>query len=201
MRRGPLLGWIGPAVIVAVIAVYAGAMVSGRWRDPTGRQAADTAMAYPESTDPQQRKAQAELCPLINRPEVLELVERPATLKGIGTSYDPDGDWRECTVTLPNSSLRLNVWHGRTRIADYRKLFPEAQPRTVLGRRAVWTAGSSSLVNSTWKDATLLVAWDRADSGGMVEISVLREVLNSSDETTLTRIAERQLPGLPGWPG
>ncbi|SRR6266545_1415377 len=200
MRRSSLLGWIIPAVMVAAIAVYAGGVLSGRWRDPTAPRG-DAATAYPESTDPEQRKARAELCPLINRPEVLELVERPSTVKGTSTSYDPNGDWQQCAVTLPNSTLRLNVGHGRTRIADYQKLFPGAQPRTVLGRPATWSAGPSPLANSTLTESTLLVAWDRADSGGMVEISIIREVVDPGDETALMRIAERQLPGLPGWPG
>jgi hypothetical protein len=201
MRRSPLLGWIIPAVIVLAIAVYGSGVLSGRWPDPTASRGADAAMAYPESTDPRQRKARAELCPLINRPEVLELVERPATVKGVGTSYDLNSDWHQCAVTLPNSTLRLNVWHGRTRLADYQKLFPKAQPRTVLGRPATWTAGPSPLVNSTLMNSTLLVAWDRADSGGMVEISILRQAVDPGDEATLMRIAEQQLPGLPGWPG
>jgi hypothetical protein len=200
MRRGRLLDWIGPAVIVAIIAVYVGGVVSGRWEDPTGARAAGTAMTYPESSDPEHRKARAELCTLINRPEILELVDRPATVKGVGTSYDPNGDWRQCTVTLPNGSLRLNVWHGRTRLADYRKLFPEAQPRTVLERQAIWLADSSTVGSMTVKEATLLVAWDRADSGGMVEVSMIRGVVDSGDENALTQIAERQLPALPGWP-
>jgi hypothetical protein len=199
MRRTPLLGWIIPAVIVLAIALYPGAVVSGRWKDPA---AADPGMAaYPESTDPEQRKARAELCPLVNRPEVLELVERPATVKGIATTYILGHDSHQCTVTLPNSSLRLDVWLGHTRIADYQKLFPEAQPRTVLGRPALWTAGPSMLVNSTSKEATLVVAWDRADSGGMVDLTIVRPALDAGDEATLTRIAERQLPGVPGWPG
>jgi hypothetical protein len=157
--------------------------------------------AQPESTDPEQRKAQVELCPLINRPEVLELVEQPPTVKGTGTSYILNNDSHECVVTLPNSALRLSVSHGGTRIEDYRKLFKEAQPRTALGRPAMWMTGPSMTVNVPLKEATLLVAWDRADSGGTVELTILRSVLAPADEATLTRIAERQLPGLPGWPG
>lgn len=141
------------------------------------------------------------LCTLINRPEVLEIVERPATVRGIATSYDPHGDWQQCTVSMPNRSLRLNVWHGRTRMSDYRKLFPQGQPRTVLGHPATWSAGSSTVANQKMTESTLLVAWDRADSGGMVEISILRGAFDFGDESALTRIAERQLPGLPGWPG
>src|SRR5262245_41764182 len=116
MRRRALLGWILPAVITVAIAVYGVGVLTGHWREPTASRGADAAMAYPESTDPEQRKARAELCPLINRPEVLELVERPATVKGVGTSYDLNSGWHQCTVSLPNSGLRLNVSHGRTRI-------------------------------------------------------------------------------------
>lgn len=158
-------------------------------------------MPYPESSDPEQRKTRAELCPLISRPEILELVDRPAMIKGVGTTYDLHAGWRQCTVTLPIGSLRLNVWHGRTRLADYRELVvPKGQPRTVLGRQAVWTAESSTVGSMTVKESTLLVAWDRADSGGMVEMSIIRQVIDSGDEKTLTQIAERQFPGLPGWP-
>ncbi|MFU8873125.1 hypothetical protein [Micromonospora sp. SL4-19] len=200
MRRSPLLGWAVPAVIVLAIAVYVGGVVSGRWRDPTAARGADGITAYPESTDSEQRKARAELCPLINRPEVLELVEQPATVKGLGTSYDLHSDWHQCAVTLPNSVLRLNVWHGRTRIVDYQKLFPEAQPRAVLGRPAIWTTDPSPMMNSTLNSSTLLVAC-RADAGGMVEITILRQVVEPGDEAALMRIAERQLPALRGWPG
>jgi hypothetical protein len=201
MRRPPLLGWIIPALIVAAIAVYVGGVVTGRWDPNPAVGSGSHAVPVPESTDPEQRKANAELCPLINRPEVYELVEKPAKVPGTGTSYLRESDWHECTVSLPTSALRLAVAHDRTSIADYQRLFPEALPRTLLGRPALWTSGPSLIVNSPWKESSLLMAWDPADSGGMVEVTILRAALDPHDEGTLTRIVERQVPGLPGWPG
>jgi hypothetical protein len=201
MRHRKLLGWILPAIIVTAIVVYVGGVLSGRWPDPTAPTGAGAAVPYPESTDPEQRKARAELCPLVNRPEVLELIERPPTVKGVGTSYLRDADVHQCSVTLRNSTLRLAVAHDRLRIADYQKLFAQARPLTVLGRPALWTTDPSRLLNSTRTVATLLVAWDRADSGGTVELTVIRDALDPGDETALTRIAEGQLAALPGWPG
>ncbi|AEV85468.1 hypothetical protein ACWT_4446 [Actinoplanes sp. SE50] len=183
-----------------IVAVYAGGMLLGRWRSPADAHAAGSRQACPESTDPGHRKAETELCPLINRPEILTLVDASGTVKGISTSYDPHGEWYECTVTLPSGSLRLNVWKGRTRLADYRKLIPEAQPRTVLGRPAAWWPDSAAIQAIPVKESSVLVAWDRADTGGMVEISTIRTELDPADQAPLTRIAERQLPGLPGWP-
>ncbi|MDG6107123.1 hypothetical protein Daura_32305 [Dactylosporangium aurantiacum] len=111
-------------------------------------------------------------------------------------------------VTLPPTPVRrlrrasTDAWaRDRLSVADYLKLLPDARPRTVLGRPADWTAGPSLLTNSPWKASTLLVAWDRADSGGTVEVTVLRASAVAGDEATLTRIAERQLSALPGWPG
>ncbi|MEV4518290.1 hypothetical protein AB0K00_56210 [Dactylosporangium sp. NPDC049525] len=201
MRRPQLLGWIIPALIIVALAVYVGGVVTGRWDPNPSIGDSANAAPFPESTDPEQRKANAELCPLINRPEVYELVEKPVKTTGTGTSYLREGDWHECTVTMPTSALRLAVAHDRTSIADYQRLFPEAQPRTVLGRPALWTAGPSLLVNSPWKESSLLVAWDLADSGGMVEVTILRAALDPGDEGTLALIAQRQLPALPGWPG
>ncbi|GAA3208371.1 hypothetical protein GCM10010532_031600 [Dactylosporangium siamense] len=197
MRR--VLGWILPVLITAAVAVYVGGVVTGRWDANPELGSGANAAPYPESTDPEQRKAQAELCPLIDRPDVYGLVEPAGKSKGTGTSYLRDTDWHQCSVSLPTSVLRLAVGHDRTTIAAYQKLFPEAQPRTVLGRPALWTAGKSMIVNSPWQEATLLIAWNRADTGGMVELTILRTKLNPADEGTLTQIAERQVPGVPGW--
>ncbi|MET7426228.1 hypothetical protein [Dactylosporangium sp. NPDC005555] len=200
MHRRPLLGWVLPAVITVVIAVYLGGALAGRW-DPTATSGADAnTAAVPESTDPGHRKAQQELCPLISEPEILAIVEQPPTNKGTGTSYDPGGAWHQCTVSLPHSALRLNVSRDGTRIADYQKLFNEAQPRTVLGRPALWLVDPAPVVNIPLKSASLLVAWDRGDTGGMVEVSILRDTIDPADEPKATQIAERQLPGLPDWP-
>ena len=200
MRHRQVLGWILPVLISVAVAVYAGGVVTGRWDANPAIGDDAKAAPFPESTDPEQRKAKKELCPLIERPEVYGLVEQPATFKGSGTSYLRESDWHQCTVTLQSSGLRLAVAHDRTSIAEYQRLFPEAQPRTVLGRPALWTAGPSLIVNSPWKESSLLVAWDRADSGGMVEVTILRAALNPGDEGTLTRIVEGAAPALPGWP-
>ena len=201
MRPRKLLGWILPALITVAVAVYVGGVVTGRWDANPSLGGGAKAAPVPESTDPEQRKAQAELCPLIDRPEVYGLVEQPVKRKGTGTSYLRESDWHQCTVMLESGGLRLGVAHDRTDIAEYQRLFPEARPRTVLGRPALWTAGPSLIVNSPWKESSLLVAWDRADTGGMVELTIFRAALDPADEATLTRIAEGQLPSLPGWPG
>jgi hypothetical protein len=201
MRRSPLLGWILPAVITVAIAVYAGGVATGRWDPTASGGAAAGEVPVPESTDPQMRKAQQELCPLINRPEILEIVESPARNKGVGTTYDQGGHWHQCTVSLEHGALRLNVARDGMRIADYQRLFPHGQPRTVLGRPALWLVDAAPVGNVPLQSSSLLVAWDRGDAGGMIELAIIRARPEPGDEAKATLIAERQLPGLPGWPG
>lgn len=201
MRRTALLGWIPPLIITVGIVVYVGGAATGRW-DPTGLRSTEApVVANPDSTDPVQRRASAELCPLINRPDILRIVEQPATVKAVGTSYGREDGWLECIVTLPHSSLRLNVAREGDSVADYQRRFPKAEPRTILGRPALWIVDPLPILHMQWKSASLLVAWSTADSGGTVEVAVVREDPGPGDEPKATLIAERQLPSLPGWPG
>ncbi|MEV4138874.1 hypothetical protein AB0J72_42760 [Dactylosporangium sp. NPDC049742] len=199
MRRSALIGWIPPAIITVAIAVYAGGVMTGRW-DPNPTRADAGVVPKVDSTDPEMRKSQ-ELCPFVDRRELLDLLEPGAKVKGIGTTYDPGGDSHQCTVSLQYASLRLNVAHDRLRVADYQGLFEQAQPRTVLGRPALWLLDPVPIVNIPLKSASLLVAWDPTDPGGTASIAIIRESHDPGDEARATQIAERILPTLPGWPG
>lgn len=129
MWRQRIFGWIGVLVMTGLI----GYLVASRWpADP--KPAGYTAPTFDEPTDPGHKRAFHEVCPAINRPEVVALLEQPAEVHGQGTSYGTDPGYLSCHVTLKLASLRVDVGDGLT-VASMRRVSPDAHDLTVLPPR------------------------------------------------------------------
>jgi hypothetical protein len=187
MWRQRIFGWIGVLVMTGLI----GYLVASRWpADP--KPAVYTAPTFDEPADPGHRRAFHEVCPAINRPEVVALLEQPAEVHGQGTSYGTDPGYLSCHVTLKLASLRVDVGDGLT-VASMRRVSPDAHDLTVLGRPAMLETTKGLMFITS-----LLIAWDQGDSGGYVSVFFLKPD-GYADPATMTHLAELVLPHLPGW--
>jgi hypothetical protein len=187
MWRQRIFGWIG----VLVMSGLLGCLVISQWpvdQKPKGY----TAPVFDEPSDPGHKRAFHEVCPAINRPEVAALMEQPAEIHGQGTSYSADLGYLGCHITLVRSSLRVDVGEGLT-VASMRRVSPDAHDLTVLGRPAMLETTKGLMFNTS-----LLIAWDKGDSGGYVSVFFLKPD-GYADEATMTHLAELVLPHLAGW--
>jgi len=150
------------------------------------------APSYPEPSDPGHKRAFHEVCPLVNRPEVLALLENPPEVHGQGTSYDPEGmDYLSCSVGLVKRSVRLEVGHGLA-VTAMTEAATGGHQLTVLGRPALYE--QNRLVAPA---AYLTVAWNPADPSAYASVVVIQPE-GYADEALLVRLAEQILPRLTG---
>jgi hypothetical protein len=190
MRSQRIFGWIGVLVMTGLLAY-------GVYHEWPGRQAPKpagyTAPTFNEPDDPESKRAFHELCPAINRPEVLRLLEDPAEVHGQGTSHGLDGmSFLMCDVTLQQSSLRLEVGDG-LKVSTMRAVSPDSHQLTVLGRPAL-LENEKGLLYIT----TLFAARDSMDTGGYAVVTALTPE-RFVDEAVMVRLAELVLAQVKGW--
>jgi len=185
MRLQRIFGILGVLLMLAMLGYTVYTRVP-MW-DP--QPVALSPRPYPEPTDPGHKQAFHEVCPAIDRPEVLALVGGAAPKNGQGTSYTRDS--LLCNVSGHGWAIRLEVGHNLS-IKALKGVTPEGASRTVLGHPALLEASTGRLPRST-----LTIARDAADSGDFASIIVFTEV--PADEATMVRLAELILPHLAGW--
>ncbi|MEU8005590.1 hypothetical protein AB0B66_30905 [Catellatospora sp. NPDC049111] len=191
MRAQRIFGMVG-VLVTSILVAY------GVYQTWPGRQVPSASVtarpSFAEPSDPGHLRVRRELCPAIDRPEVLSVLEDPPHARGTGTSYGSEPDYLLCHVTLEHAVLRIET--GPTlRIAGMLAISPDAVPLTVLGRPAYFEVSRSRL-----HVATLAVAWRREDTGGHATIEVITTDQPAAGQATLVRLAELALPHVPGWP-
>jgi len=172
-------------------------------------------------TKPSKGVSGAELCTVLNRPDLPVLLGTPdeyvETADGNeSTSTSADGTKSttpEADVNLTTYSLRLSASVGDFGVADLAGfLGAGTQRKTVLGHPAVvysdrTMALSFNLGSGKGKADTspggiarsVLVARDAKDGGGYYEVSIWRQDFQTPDDAALIRVAEKVLPTVPGW--
>ncbi|NUO56541.1 MAG: hypothetical protein HOV71_19750 [Hamadaea sp.] len=185
MRGQKLLGWLGMLGMSGLL-VYA---VYTNWPREQGPRPY-VAPSFAEPSEAGHKRAFHEICPLINRPEVLALVETPPEVHGQGTSFDPDGmSYLSCNVKLPTRAVRLDVGRG-VDVAAMTEAATGGHKLTVLGRPAIYE--QEHLIAPT---ARLTIAWDPSDPSAYASIAVFQNQ-GYADEATLVAMAELIVPNL-----
>ncbi|GHJ47427.1 hypothetical protein Cs7R123_47690 [Catellatospora sp. TT07R-123] len=185
--RAPRIIEVAGVVVTTALLAFA---VAQTWPGarPTAAAPGAVTPSFTEPDTPQGKRAFRELCPIVNRPEVLAIVEDPPQVRGMGTSY---GDsYLICTVSLQQSAVRIEVGTEVT-VSQMKRLSPKDRSLTVQGRPALLEYGTVPM-----HTATLLVARDAADTGAYFSIVAITPE-TPVDEAAMVRIAELVLPRLP----
>jgi hypothetical protein len=188
MRLQRIFGVLGVLVMLGLLGVLGITSYDG-WQKVAAGPGVPSAQPYPEPSDPGHKRAFHEVCPAINRPEVLALVGDPATMTGQGTSYMADS--LGCFISGGTAVIRLDV--GRhVPVSSLTGISTQGRSLTVLGRPALLETWAGRLPRST-----LTIAREASDSGDYATIMVFTEV--PADEATMVRLAELILPHVAGW--
>ncbi|MFD3558825.1 DUF6215 domain-containing protein [Streptomyces sp. NPDC058686] len=161
----------------------------------------------------------AQLCGVLNRRDLAELLGTPAEIaksaSGSASSIKTAGGREISTpsarVEFETYTVTLEGTYDGHPVADTAGLFGDTQKRrTFLGHRAVLYSdrtisirfrldGSDSSSAPGVPARVLSVAQDPKDKGGSFELSLWRSDGAVPDDTTLFQVAEKVLPGIPGW--
>ncbi|MEU8482080.1 DUF6215 domain-containing protein [Streptomyces sp. NPDC048641] len=161
----------------------------------------------------------AQLCGVLNRRDLAELLGTPTEIaksaSGSASSIKTAGGREISTpsarVEFETYTVTLEGTYDGHPVADTAGLFGDTQKRrTFLGHRAVLYSdrtisirfrldGSDSSSAPGVPARVLSVAQDPKDKGGSFELSLWRSDGAVPDDTTLFQVAEKVLPGIPGW--
>ncbi|MEG3629482.1 DUF6215 domain-containing protein [Streptomyces poriticola] len=212
---------------VAAVAVV-GALGAGLWAlgetENTSSERAPQAAACSEE-EPEERQAEdarrlsgAQLCAVLNRPDLAALLGTPGELAQSAGGGDGSFGTGSNEIATPSARVEFDTYtvtltatYDDLPVDGYATLLgPDAHRRTVLERPAVLYSqrtisigfrldGSDAQADSGVPARVVSVAQDARDRGGSFELAVWRSDGVVPEDAVLLRVAERVLPTIPGW--